>query len=430
MHGPYLIGSARWWLRDGADLATHRRGIERVQAALSSGVLVDRKSGRRKGLFDLRLEGPAGSEAAAPADHLLKRNAYAGLARLRRRLRGSKARLELQRAEDAAGRGVPTPIPLAAGELIRNGLLDHCLLLMPIVPGATDLRAVWEGGRLAPAERRDLIQTFGRFTRDFLESGLFQDDFAPNNVLIRRGTPPELWVIDFERAELRANVSPGDRARMLAKLQREMVGSTWCDELRFLHCFAGNDRDTWLRRVGNAAASLLARDLAHLERTLRRSGRRYAPVRDGLFRGWMRREVPLSLLQRSRDAADDPVERRDLPPLAPSAARRVFATAILLGRRGIGPRPDALWTSRDRACLLYDPATAAHGTPNTSARRALLRRLLALARLETSPQPGELGLATGPSGRVTAAWLAPERLLITGEATSPERLHAILEELG
>lgn len=428
MHGPYPIGGAQWWLRDGADLAATRRGIERAQAALASGALVDRKNGRRKGLFALRLEGPTGSEATAPADHLLKRNAYAGLSRLRRRFLGSKARIELQRAEQAAERSIPTPIPLAAGEVHRHGVLDHCLLLMPILDGATDLRVLWEQDHLTPSERRELARTLGHFTRSFLESGLFQDDFAPNNLLIRLGTPSELWVIDFERVVLREQVSPGDRARMLAKLQREMVGRTRSDELRFLQGFSHNDRSRWLRRVSEEAPGLLAKDLAHLERTLRRPGRRFRPVRDGSFGGWMHREAPLSLLRRIRDATNDPHERHDLPPLPASLARRTFATAILLGRRGLGPQPLALWTSRDRACLVYDPASVAHGLPDASASRALLRRLLALAELETNPRPAELGLATSHSGRPMAAWMAPERLLITGAATPPERLHAILQE--
>ncbi|MCP3983060.1 MAG: hypothetical protein GY723_01650 [bacterium] len=429
MHGPYRIQGAQWWLRDTADLEATRAQIERAQSALRSDNLVDRKSGRRKGLFDLCLAGSVGSEASLPADHLLKRNTYTGLARLRRGIRGSKARVELMRAEEAASRGIPTPIPLAAGEVVRAGLLDHCLLLMPILEGATDLRARWEGDPLAPAERRELAAAFGRFTQQLVEAGLFQDDFAPNNVLIRPGTPPQLWAIDFERAELRQKVSPSETARMLAKLQREMVGTNRGDEIRFLQSFAGRDASLWTRRVSAEAPKLLARDLAHLERTLRRTGRRFAPQRDGAFHGWVRKEVPLSALKRSRDASGSPDGRRELPPLPASTGRRIFATATLLARRGLGPRPDALWTSRDRTCLLYDPATCTPGSPTSPAARALLRRLLGLARLEGGPRPGDLGLASRTTNRSIATWLAPERVQISGVASPREELLSALEAI-
>ncbi|MBW2242706.1 MAG: hypothetical protein JRH01_12040 [Deltaproteobacteria bacterium] len=429
MHGPYPIGGARWWLREDADLETARPAVLQVQAALASGSLVDRKSGRRKSLFEVQLSGSAGSEAARPPDHLLKRNAYTGLARLRRSVSGSKARIELLRAEQAASRGIPTPIPLAAGEVARAGLLDHCLLLMPILEGVTDLRAHWEGHTLAAPERQELASTLGRFTRQFLEAGLFQDDFAPNNVLIRPGSPPELWVIDFERAVLQSNVSEADAARVLAKLQREMSGTSRSDEMRFLRSFAADDAVTWLQRVNAEAPRLLARDLAHLERTLRRPGRRFTPVRDAAFRGWLRKDVPLAQLTKSRDATAAPEERRDLPPLSASAARRLFATAILLGRRGLGPKPDGVWTSRDRSCLLYAPAARTAGTPGAPASRALLRRLLRLAEIAPPFRPEDLGLAVPLGGEAAAAWLAPERVLIRGVAASPEALRSALEDV-
>ncbi|MCP5055851.1 MAG: hypothetical protein GY937_03900 [bacterium] len=429
MHGPYPIGGARWWLRADAELETARPAVLRVQAALASGALVDRKNGRRKSLFEVQLSGSAGNEAATPPDHLLKRNAYTGMTRLRRSVSGSKARIELMRAEQAASRGIPTPIPLAAGEVARAGLLDHCLLLMPILEGATDLRAHWEGRSLPPRERHELASSLGRFTRQFLEAGLFQDDFAPNNVLIRPGSPPELWVIDFERAVLQDRVSAADATRMLAKLQREMSSTSRSDEIRFLRAFAGDERATWLQRVSTEAPWLLARDLAHLERTLRRPGRRFTPLRDAAFRGWLRKDVPLAQLAITRDAAATPDERRDLPPLSTSAARRVFATAILLARRGLGPRPDGVWASRDRACLLYTPAARSNGAPSPPAGRALLHRLLGLAEIELPFRPGDLGLAIGPTGGAAAAWMAPERVLVRGAAASQEEVRSALQGL-
>ncbi len=423
MHGPYRIGATRWWLRDGVDFDTARAALVGTQEALTSGALVDRKHGRRKGLFDLALGVGAGDDAP---DHLLKRNAYEGIARLRRSLRGSKARGELERAERAAARGIATPLPLAAGEVRWAGLLDHCLLLMPRLEGAVDLRVVWESRALAPTERRAVATAFGALSREAVEAGLFQDDFAPNNVLLRRGSPPELWMIDFERAELRDRVTAEERTRMLAKLQRELVGATRADRLRFLRAFDPDDPRGGWRRAEAEAPRLLQRDLAHLERTLRRPGRRFAPLRDGAFFGWQRRDVALADLRHPRDASAPLPGRRDLPPVSRAAGRRLFATAVLLARRGLGPRPLAWFGSPERSCLLSEPADVQAEAPESPAGRVLLRSLLALADLEGPVRPGDLGRMRGPHGEAAAVWQAPERLIVTGRSAPPERHREIL----
>ena len=408
VQGPYRIGGTTWWLADRADPTTTRATLERVMAAVSRGDLADRKSGRRKALYEVQLAGPPGHEGEAPADHLLKHNRYQGAAALRRRLRGSKARTELARAERLAGRGLPTPVPLAAGETVRAGRLTACWLLMPIEPGVLDLRAHWEGPALPPAERRGLAEALGDLSRRALAAGLFQDDFAPNNVLVRPGVVPELLMIDFERARVSRRVKHNQAVRMMAKLQREMVGASAADQLRFLEAFAGGEARLWWRELADQAPKLLARDLAHLQRTLARPGRRFEPFREGSRRGWRRRSaVPGDVIQ------------RELPAHEARRGREIFACAVLLDRRGLGPRPLAFWTEAEKARILWEQPVGAAGEAPEKPRRTLQRRLLAIAGLAGHPEAGQTLAAPSRFAESGALWLAPERLRITGNAAAP-----------
>lgn len=408
MQGPHRIGGASWWLRDGARPEVVRPALERVMAAFARGDLIDRKTGRRKALYELRLEGPPGHEGEAPADHLLKHNRYLGAASLRRRLRGSKARTELARAERLQSRGLATPVPLAAGETLRAGRLEACWLLMPIEPGVRDLRGHWEGAPLPADERRGLAEALGHLSRQALAAGLFQDDFAPNNILIRPGVVPELLMIDFERAKVLRRVGRDRAVRMLAKLQREMVGASSADQLRFLEAFAGDEARRWWRELAAQAPKLLARDLAHLQRTLARPGRRFEPFLEGPRQGWRRRAPEPS----------DPI-RRELSAGDAQRGREIFASAILLARRGLAPMPAAFWTEAGKAEIVWErPAGCAPGEAASSARRTLLRRLLALGELTGSHEEGQTLAAATRFGEPSALWVAPERLRITGRPGS------------
>lgn len=427
MHGPYEVRGRPWWLADGVQLADARDAIGRTLDALESGRLANHKSGRRKGLFHVRLAGPGGSEADEPFDHLLKRNGYRGVAAWRRRWSGSKARQELARAERLAARGLPTPIPMAAGEERAGGRLRGCWLLVPRLEGAVDLRTLWEAGGLAPTERRALATALGQLARRATDAGLFQDDFAPNNVLIRRGVPPELVMIDFERAEILERVPPPKLWRSLAKLDREMVGASRSDRLRFLTAFAGEERRTAWAALAAEAPRLLARDLEHLARTLRRPGRRFVPVRDGDgWSGLARRDLELETLIAEREEPHPAGPVRTMPPLDEAEARRVFATAILLARRGLGPAPRALWRHATGARLQFEGPRGEPAPP--ASRRALLRRLTGLAEITGPPEPAAIVQLGQPEGR--AGFVQPDRVVIRGKACEPATARAWIDLAG
>ena len=114
------LGGVSWWLGRGADPRSTRGLLCAALDSFRSGAAQNLKTGRRKQLYPLNLRG------SGSPDHLLKVNDYRGFAGLRRAVRGSKARHELEMAERVAERDIPTPLPLAAGERRSGG--RPCLL--------------------------------------------------------------------------------------------------------------------------------------------------------------------------------------------------------------------------------------------------------------------------------------------------------------
>jgi len=408
------VEGVHWWLGPGFTPGEAGPALARALEALAGGRARNLRTGRRKELYALAL-GSSGEP-----DHLLKVNLY------RRRLRGSKARHELRTAVALAGRGVATPLPVAAGERRRGGLLRACYLLVPLVPGAADLAARWRGGVPAPAERRALACGFGALARRLHDAGLRQDDFAPNNFLVRPGDPPALLAIDFERARLgRRPASRRRRLAMLAKLERRVgTAASASDRLRFLHAYAGDAAGArlWWRRLEAAAPARARRDLAHWLHRATRDGRRFTRVARPGWWGFARRDADLEALAGAaqRVLADAGGRGlREVPgawcvvqgALRRRAAARLWARAqLLFDGRGLAPRPLALLAD-GRATLLFlerDPA-AAPGSWEEPAARCLRARLRAIGELD-APLPAEaLALAPGPGGRVRALLLDPSR---------------------
>jgi hypothetical protein len=377
------VGGLRWWLAPGVAPGAATPAIEAALAALAAGA-EDRKRGRRKSLYRLDLGG------AGEPDHLLKVNRYAG------RRRRSKARHELEIAAALSARGLPAPVPLAAGERRRGGRLEVCYLLVPILPGVHDLRE--ELARPPrPARRRALDRALGALARRLHQAGLHQDDFQPNNFLVRwRGDAPELFVIDFERARLRRRVPDRLRRRALAKLEREAGRAPATRRLRFLHAYCGDDARAarrWWRALEDEAATLARRDAAHLFRNATRPGRRFEAVRlpghrgvalPGLDPGRLERAA-----RRGADAAAAVVGAPDaaawsvrLDAAGVRHARRALARALVLAARGLAPRPLAVLCGEREAVLLLERRErvlqAFEARPNASreaAWRVLERRL-------------------------------------------------------
>lgn len=417
---PFELCGVRWWPRPGLAPEAVRPALERALAALEAGA-EDRKRGRRKGLYVLDLSG------RGAADHLLKVNRYA---RARRR---SKARRELAVAADLAARGLPAPVPLAAGERRDGGRLVACYLLVEVLPGAVDLREELAARASAPARRRALAVALGTLARRLHEAGLHQDDFQPNNFLVRwpepEGAPPEIFVIDFERARLRRRVPERLRNRALAKLDRELGRAPSSLRLRFVHAYAGDDagaaRARW-RAVAAEAPALARRDAAHLLRNAAVPGRRFQALALADYRGLALPGLDPARLERAAARAEDVAEPISAAPEAAEwgvrlergglrHARRVLARALVLAARGLAPRPLALLCGRTSTILVLERgerALQAHEVRRNAALeaawRVLERRLRAYGRLGRALSEADLAVEPAGRGGVRASLLAVE----------------------
>ncbi len=421
------VAGLRCWRSDPArgSAASVARLAELV-AEVEAGRLANRKSGRRKELYAVALAGDGAS------DHLLKVNRYEGLDAWLRRLRGSKARREVERAREVERRGIPTPLPVAWGERVQGGRLRACYLLVPLLQGALDLEVLERDARVSPVGRRAAARAFGALARRVHDAGIFQDDFAPNNFLGRRDAPSELWMIDFERARLRRGPVPEpERLHMLAKLERRLPGARLTERVSFLQAYAGGDRAglraRW-RALAELAPRMARRDLARLRRTAAGEGRRYRRLREAGVVGWARRDAPLAALLEGSQQSDLAwrIARRGMRP---AQARELWALANLIWMRGLAPQPLACLVRAEATELFLARSPRASGLTELAApehaRGALARllgRLLALGSLAGTPAPWQLAVELAPGGAATALLLAPDLLRVGGAAPASERL--------
>jgi hypothetical protein len=304
------------------------------------------KVGRRKELYKLR------STNGDTPDYLLKVNRYPSNRRILGRQRISKARHQMAVAEQLAQRGLATPLPLAAGDQHEGGRLAASLLLVPILDDAVDLLQLWLNGELTMVEKHALARDLGSYVRRMHDAGLFQDDFAPSNFLVRRGDPMELFAIDFERAVIRSGTSDRARRWMIGKLDCGMARTSTTDRMRFLRHYAASDRDKtryWWQTVSALAPHLARRDVRRMHANARRGGGRFRSIASNRCTGYARIDVSDATLEHAlanldvgegvRVSSGDSVW---ITPLVQTSSRqlgRAWATASALALRGLCPSP-------------------------------------------------------------------------------------------
>ena len=426
--GPLDVAGVRWWLRAGEDPARLAPLLARALERLGSAS--DLRSGRRKRLYRVALE------SEDRADHLVKRNAYPPMRSWRWIAGGSKARRELRIAESLAQRGVPVVVPRAAGERRRAGRLIECFLVVTLLPGARDLRRVWGDPALPARGRRRLARELGSLVRDAHAAGLYQDDLAPNNVLVC-GATNGLRLIDFERARLRRQTAVRARRRSLAKLARAAAGVPSSQRLRFLLAYAGDPGEArrWWERLRAEAPRLARRDDSRMFRVATRDGRRFERIACGAWRGYARRGVdPQSLLARLGAGPPPAADGARIEPGAPAwrvvyrrlPARRVahlWARANMLAARGLAPSPLAVLSDRERTLLLLELPSGARrsdqvggGAAQRGAAAHLLAELGALGSLAAGLGGDPLAFVRSGSGRLRALLVAPDGVRFRGRA--------------
>ncbi len=407
---------ASWWLRAGQDPRLAAEVIEAAWKQLHAGA-ENVKYTRQKSVYFLDLQ-----DKTRPT-HVLKTFRYAGADRYARRVRGSKAYRELRISEELARRGIRTPEIIAAGEFYKGRQLDTCWLLVSFLDGARDLAQLPELLSAEPVPY--LASALGSFCRDLYEAGLLQRDLAPNNILL--DADGQLWITDFERAQLRARIGDRSRWRELARFERYLARARITDRAHFLRAFSRGEfleaRRHWVG-VSREIRRMARRDAAHVLRVSSRDGRRYRGVAWGEWQGQVVYGLHASDFS-ARLGRGDPIDTPELdvddeffriryPKRFAKRARRHFATAILLARRRLSPDPVALWFRGDGAEIFFrrageepmgqDPSVAA-------AKDRLLRKLCLVGRLDPGHRDEDF-VVRSVNGRPRALLAAPHRVTI------------------
>lgn len=176
-------------------------------------------------------------------------------------LMGSRASHELAMSLGVHHRGIPQA-PVAA---MREGGGEDWV--------AIEKLADWsqlQESLLGMADRRRLCRSYGRFARRLHESGIWQYDFNPTNILVKDG---KFLLIDFERMRLHdAAVPAAERMQSLAKMNR-IPSISRTDRLRFLKGYleaVASELKDWKQ----AAKDILGRHSEQVDHDVDRSERR------------------------------------------------------------------------------------------------------------------------------------------------------------
>ena len=282
------------------------------------------------------------------------------------------------------------------------------------------------GWREAPArERHALVTAFGALSRQVHDAGVFQDDFAPNNFLVRRGVAPQLFMIDFERARLRTGNDEAARCFMLAKIDRVLAGAPVGDRMRFLYAYAlvtAPRSDAGGMVSEEFAEALARRDFARIDAeghasrvaafggwpTAPGGGMRRSEMDDALLLDALPEELPSAAPYTSK-----PSRSSGGSTTAACAAPREGASGRWRTSSGPGaacPRPLGAWSRDDETILLLERRHRGRGRldqcPDRTAGRWQQSRILldrvfrALARNPRAPPSGN------PSGRAAGGLCA------------------------
>ncbi len=142
---------------------------------------------------------------------------------------GSGARREMENCLGATRRGVQV-VPLTA--IGERGV--ESFVVTQKLDGWNTLEQVLLENRISGKQRRDIMFAFGVWARQIHDSGVWQQNVDPGNVLVKTwGEGFEFRLIDFEKMRLIKSISEQDRLTSVAKLNR-FPKLTRADRVRFL----------------------------------------------------------------------------------------------------------------------------------------------------------------------------------------------------
>src|SRR3989304_6691069 len=213
----------------------------------------------------------------------------------------------------SAMKGIPVEMPVAYGERKCLFTKESYLIIRKIKPACT-VKEYFRSG-LSQEERRDVLNKFGKLSRDIHDSGIKQDDFSLNNFLVYDDKSGErrLILIDFERVTIQTKcLSEKQRIWYLAKLNRSKRHFTNTERLRFLLSYSGGDFDCCKRLARQIEAitfHIQKRDGKKFYKQCIHENRKFSIFKNAKYYGYYRRdnspERLLPLLDTLRGTSQD-----------------------------------------------------------------------------------------------------------------------------
>jgi tRNA A-37 threonylcarbamoyl transferase component Bud32 len=333
-------GGARWWLAPGcggpggaAEALFGPQGL-RLAEWRADGRATLLKHGPHRSVYRVVL---SGLDFHVKHDH--PANARG---RLRALVRPGKARREYVRMLAVARRGIPTPVPLAAGESGAGGGPRSSYLLTYTLPDVRPLHGFLESTLpgLAPGRRTRVRQriaaALGGLLARMHAAGVTHRDLHPGNLLVRLdgSDEPRLWLIDLDAVRLGRPLSWRARRANLVVLNRYFVlRATRADRRRFWRAYhavwqgtGAPQRDTARRRSRDLERGTRESNLhfwRRLDRSCLAANRHFRRVRAGAVTGHAVSDLPAEALAALLADPDEPFRRPGVRVLKASPSSRV-----------------------------------------------------------------------------------------------------------
>ncbi|MDD5556508.1 MAG: lipopolysaccharide kinase InaA family protein [bacterium] len=162
---------------------------------------------------------------------------------------GSKGSREWDVTVAAAGRGLPTVVPVAFGERRRLGLLQESYLITVRLYDCLTLEEVLfspdRSRRAGGRRRRRVIVLLAGILRRMHDRGIHHLDLHPGNFLVGRDAAggDEIHLLDLHRANVRASLPPRARIRSLSQFNMfARISLSRSERLLFFDAYFGADR--------------------------------------------------------------------------------------------------------------------------------------------------------------------------------------------
>ncbi len=235
--------------------------------------------------------------------YLVKIYFYPGLQPLKYVLKRSKAKSEYTLAKEISKRGITTIVPEDTADIRKLGFLQKSIILTSQIPDCLNLEEfIFQIDDQDVILKRQIIQEYAKLVQLIHNQGIYQEDFAPYNILYQKKQNDEfqLYFLDLEKIRIGKELSFREKIRNLAKINREAkvlkkakkLKNT--DQIRFLKTYLGSGTEKeefkeWIRKIEKEEQDIFLRDRQRAWEKSVSSSSRIGVLKSQGYRGFYRK---------------------------------------------------------------------------------------------------------------------------------------------